>query len=391
MKVKIQNFQSIKNTSLEVKGFTTVTGRTNIGKSAIVRAIEGALSNKEGDSFVKNGESFASVSLETDNLNLLWTKGSGKNDYIINEEILESVGRGSPPHVSEAGFKDIETGKTSLSVQVASQFQPIFLLDPSTVSGSVAAEVISDVGRLSEVQEALRLVSKDKRNLEGDVRLREKDLTKAESDLLLYDNLEASLAVVDSTKTLFNDIHRDTSTLNALESFYSSYEETESKLQNFSSVVDVNLPTTDLVALASELDTLKSLCDEYLHTSKVLDDTKNIPHINIPDFDSDSLIKEASTLESVLELYIQTQQTLNSFNGLEGVAISADSLSSIEDDLTLLSQMESLCSIHDSVSTEILSSESEIILTEQNLQEFEGEYNQLLGEAGTCPLCEREF
>ena len=41
--VEIRNFQSIDHVHLRVEGFTALVGRSNIGKSAVVRAVKAAL------------------------------------------------------------------------------------------------------------------------------------------------------------------------------------------------------------------------------------------------------------------------------------------------------------------------------------------------------------
>jgi len=43
VKIRIKNFQSIEDLEIEVRGFTAITGKTNIGKSAIMRAISSAM------------------------------------------------------------------------------------------------------------------------------------------------------------------------------------------------------------------------------------------------------------------------------------------------------------------------------------------------------------
>ena len=61
MKIKVENFQSIKNTEIEVKGLTVITGENSIGKSALARAFNGVFTNLRGNAHVRNGESHSSV------------------------------------------------------------------------------------------------------------------------------------------------------------------------------------------------------------------------------------------------------------------------------------------------------------------------------------------
>ena len=69
MKIKVENFQSIKNSEVEIEGLTVITGQNNIGKSALARAVGGVFSNLRGNSFVRRGEKYCSVEIKFDDTN----------------------------------------------------------------------------------------------------------------------------------------------------------------------------------------------------------------------------------------------------------------------------------------------------------------------------------
>ena len=89
MKVQIKNFQSLRDVSLSIEGFTVIVGRNNLGKSAVFRAIKSALTNASGNFFVRTGESHTSIALEYPNLNLVWQKGKNVSKYEINGKVYE--------------------------------------------------------------------------------------------------------------------------------------------------------------------------------------------------------------------------------------------------------------------------------------------------------------
>ena len=64
MKISIRNFQSIKNADIDIEGVTIITGKTNGGKTAIIRAIDEAVFNNGDDSHVRAGTDESSVSIE---------------------------------------------------------------------------------------------------------------------------------------------------------------------------------------------------------------------------------------------------------------------------------------------------------------------------------------
>lgn len=53
--IKVKNFQSIKDISLKFKGFVSITGANNIGKSALVRAINAIIFNTFNESYLRKG------------------------------------------------------------------------------------------------------------------------------------------------------------------------------------------------------------------------------------------------------------------------------------------------------------------------------------------------
>jgi energy-coupling factor transporter ATP-binding protein EcfA2 len=184
--VEIKGFQSIDHVSLTLQGFTTLVGKTNIGKSAVVRALQCALTNGSGTYFVRHGEScarvlrdsktckcFSSVHIKGDSFNLLWEKGDSVNRYLFNGVEYDSPGQGTPDFLIEAGFGPVKIGNTSSCIQVADQFKPLFLLDQS---GPAVAEAISDVSGLDRISRATKQVERERKETVATKRVREKDV-----------------------------------------------------------------------------------------------------------------------------------------------------------------------------------------------------------------------
>ena len=53
--VEVRNFQSVEHAVFRIEGFTALVGRSNIGKSALVRAVKAALTGATGTDFVRHG------------------------------------------------------------------------------------------------------------------------------------------------------------------------------------------------------------------------------------------------------------------------------------------------------------------------------------------------
>lgn len=189
MRVQIENFQSLGRVDIEVGGLTVVVGPSDRGKSALIRAIEGALFNRPGSQFVRLGQKLAKVALcglpaaDGSTLDVEWVKGDGKNKYTVNGTEYKKVGQGAPPVLDEAGYRDVWIGDKErkkgsyIRPQVAGQFEPLFLL---TQPGSFVADVLGSVSRHSVLLTAQDRVASDARSAKQQVGLRRADLEAAE-------------------------------------------------------------------------------------------------------------------------------------------------------------------------------------------------------------------
>lgn len=104
--VSIRNFQAISELDVSFpKGLTVITGETNNGKSSIFRAIEAAIYNVGGDSYIKAGEKFTGVKIRYQGNEVIWKKNKKykiPTSYKINGEVLGRVGKKQPAEVAQA-------------------------------------------------------------------------------------------------------------------------------------------------------------------------------------------------------------------------------------------------------------------------------------------------
>lgn len=184
MKIRIQNFQSLGQAELEAEGLTVLVGKSNLGKSATVRAVEGALFNRTGE-FVREGEKIATVAVEAlpgvhGTLDVVWEKGGSVNRYTVNGSRYDKVGQAAPAPVEEAGYRDVRVGSELLRPQVSGQFDPLFLL---TRPGSFVSDVLTIISRLGVLLAADRACTKDLKGAKGTLSIKADDLRGAEAKL----------------------------------------------------------------------------------------------------------------------------------------------------------------------------------------------------------------
>jgi hypothetical protein len=181
IKVRILSFQSIEEVEFEIYGLTVITGTTNVGKSAIIRALSGALTNVPVGALVRKGAKYCSVSIDTENWGIKWEKGErGINRYFIRgkDKPLDKVGGGQIEEISSLGFNSIKVGSDQIYPWVATQFKPLFLLDQS---GPAITDFISEVSHLQVLQDAISINIKNRKRSLDEIKVRSENIQKLQT------------------------------------------------------------------------------------------------------------------------------------------------------------------------------------------------------------------
>lgn len=180
MKIGVSCFQSLERVSLEFEGFTVITGDSNLGKSALIRAASAPVFGIPGDYYVRGGRPSCSVGIRFDpTLALKWmkvpagSKAPGKETTLdINGVQHTKMGRDQFSLTEPLGFVSIPTSAGELRPQFAFQFDKAFLLD---VSDTTVAEVFKALGRGDIVANARDAARRDSAKTKSDLKVRESD------------------------------------------------------------------------------------------------------------------------------------------------------------------------------------------------------------------------
>ena len=101
-RLELKNFQSHGDLELQFgEGITTITGPTDRGKSAIVRAIGAALLNHVNAGHIKDGTDTTEISLVIDGATIRRVKGKSKNEYHLDDQEFKAFGKSVPTPIAK--------------------------------------------------------------------------------------------------------------------------------------------------------------------------------------------------------------------------------------------------------------------------------------------------
>ena len=246
---KISNFQSIEELDLEINGFTICVGKTNIGKSAIIRAISGALLNKPVTNLVRTGTKFVTVQLQSENWGFTWDKSEpseGVNQYKIDgkSEALTKIGQGQIEHVAQMGFGSIRVGNKEQHPWYASQWDPIFLLNET---GPAVTEFISDISRLKVLQDAIQIALRGKKKTHDESKI-------ATADLIKLRKKEQAVGDVPALAAIIKELDEQQISISYYEDRIEKAEKLQADLQKSKACIEALLPHKNAIVEDVNLD-----------------------------------------------------------------------------------------------------------------------------------------
>lgn len=351
-RVLVKNFQSIASATIEVAGFTAITGTNNSGKSALIRAIRGLLQNAKGTAFIRHGEAKAVVEMffDRDGRSAQWEKGRAKRDkptYFLDGKLDKPLhpGQAVPDEVRALGIHPITAGGREVWPQIAPQFSgQVFLLDQP---GSVLAEAVADVSRVSQLNDALRSAQSDKLRAVADLRVRRGDKGELETQLVSYKGLDEAVVLVELVEEGSLRVLRIQSAISGLGALMERLTGAQGTVERLSGIEKVEIPLLgDAGALLDERDSLMKLQQSHLAAARQVEHWAGVEEVDT-DFD---------------------------FSVAEKVLAALQILLGLQDRWTAATER-------------VQELERELAATESAVEEATSEFHEMLGGMGECPLC----
>lgn len=395
IQIEVNGFQSIEQTKICIDGFTSLVGKSNIGKSAVIRALKCALTNSLGTSFVRHGVDCArslrgsktckcqsTVHIKMDGFDLLWEKGDAINRYTFNDQEYDKPGQGIPDFLLSNGFNPVRIGDDSGCIQIADQFFPIFLLNQS---GPAVAEIISDVAHLDRINKASKLADKDRREAASTKKVREKDAADLRVRLEGYEGLDNAVLRVSEVATQLKEVEASEVKVATLVRYTETAQALTLQVQdllrlsstptpNFEPVVDAEKKAALLCKFHSDL--VRRVTD-YKSFSWVAGFLGKVPNI-------EPLTQQYAQLTTFDGWVIRLRSFKDRFGYLDKVAKAP------LPDLNALTDLQKKVGDLSSFNRRVTTLEAAIGKLSSNLDSVTAELTEVEGEAnslGMCPTC----
>lgn len=396
VEVEVRNFQSIEKASFQIDGFTVVVGRSNIGKSALVRAVKAALTGASANSFVRHGPSclrklkqaktckcHTSVHLRSEGFDLLWEKGDAINRYTYNGVVYDKAERGTPEFL-QPDFATVKVGDRQELLQVADQFSPIFLLDQT---GGAVADTLSDVARLDRINAAMRLVEKDRKEAVSTRKVREKDVQALRGKLDTYTGLDTHLTEVEGVTQRLDLIMGTERSLQRVDGFLLKATSALQVLKDLSRVEEVVVPDVEPIhGVAGRLTALGVFLEKYQGRCGEVDTLSGVETLALPD--SSSYLDAHRRVERLggwVEQAVDLKGWLSPWKAVDELPVpNATDLREAYQRFSLLeAHLRRYDALNDEVTT-LGTSYDDVLRDEQELAKAQR-------ELGVCPTCIRPF
>lgn len=188
LNLSIKNFQSIKETNLDLSGFTVITGSSNLGKSAVRRAFATVIYNDWDKSYIRNGCDGAEIELERDG-NIVrvekeYKNGkSNKNTFCVNGKSYEKIGDDAVPDEYKGfGWLILKgKGKETYKLNIATQLEPLFMMGYKDTDNTT---ILNNAFKLDVFEKASAEAGREAKQFAGYVKVHETDLKAKEEELV---------------------------------------------------------------------------------------------------------------------------------------------------------------------------------------------------------------
>jgi DNA repair exonuclease SbcCD ATPase subunit len=386
MEVEIEGYQSIKErVRLKIEGLTVITGESNLGKSAICRAIKALLRGQTGEWFINNEKDEAVVTLKNNGHAVTWKKTRKSSSYLIDGQPFNKAGRSNPStEIAKLGFYEVKVQAESFYPQLQTQFDKPFIVGESSPAAAAALlEASKDNQRLSK---AIKLAQKSQNEKSTEIAVREEAVEQNKEKLKATEGYVAKIA---AARLKASQSAAKVETLKArrdlLKSFQDRYDELIRRRDATAKCPQVSPPVPPMPGKAT---ILRSLYERFIQLDYVLVSLKDIASKQCPRIPSETVLERLRTLKNLDRSY---GIKLKIVTALEKVSNPVPPITGLKASLEVAVQRRDFKRKYDELESKEKETHCELQQTTQERKDVEREIEQTLLALGKCPLCKQDF
>lgn len=386
MELRSKNFQSWRDLSVNLDGFTTIVGPSDVGKSAMFRMLKGVFRNDLAESKITTGQKECWISVKFDDNNVEMTRNKSGVTYKINDKEYSKLAGQTPEMIQSLGFSSIKLGNLELDPIFGSQFDSQFLLtaspgDLNAVFGAFSSTEKLDAGK-KKIIVKIREIDSESKVLsdmidESNTKVHQLDSAFQESAPLkarivdifaLITNRYSETTALDRLLTQKDKIQRLADIRNDVYAILNAdvIEKASNTYKAMEVIVDLWYAKTRLK--------LASGANEAIEQASILLDLNRNLIRGINNLDSilgtkqkpstDSLVKNIQNAEQIRD---QSRTKLTSLIAIEELEIANDEIDSLREEIEI--------------------EEENVSKAKASVMEIQGEINNALLEYIDCPKC----
>ncbi len=387
-------------------GLNIITGPTDSGKTAIIRAIRWVvLGEPAGDPFVNKAVGFTRVSITADKGLVMKTRKGTKTSYQVDQTLYEKSE--IPVEVSDiVGLQKVSFGDFEPALQIAYQLDSPFLLSESP---SVGAKVLGKLANAELVDAAIKKAAKGGYDARAEKAAAEKELRQIETSLQLYVGLPDIRAALDTCHALYVAIEAKQNLVERLSALKKSYDELRNtvnaatkRIAQFGDLetvrrqlavtdghVDLMQKNTALWTRFSDITNKVSGIRGVLRSTAMVDSYTDALAVVEQSFTKlRNLIRVSETYSALLTRKNAITARLNDLQGFNGWAQTLQTVGVKQVRFSAIAGLQSLLARRIKLCAESTTAVSE---AESVWEKLGQELQEAWKEERVCPLCERGF
>lgn len=231
-KIIIHNFQCHKKTIIEPAptGLTVVTGPTDYGKSAVVRALRWLFYNRpQGGGFIRHGASECVVRVElNDKTTVARRRTKSLNQYYINDELYEGFGNKVPLEVQRTlGVYSYDVADETLKLNIAEQLSGPFL--GSSITAPTRAKILGKLAGTEAIDRANKDLGTDVYRSKQSKKKLEKEIKEKVAEINEYSWVEPLGEILNQVEDKMDEINQNQERISKLKDLKERINQNEAK------------------------------------------------------------------------------------------------------------------------------------------------------------------